>query len=149
MKLTTITITTIVEQDMKSVFAQFDNKLFDALQPPFPPVEILRFDGSKIGDEVHVKLFTGWKKEVWKTRITERVTSEVECYFADEGYQQPWFLKFWKHRHRVRSAANGCIIIDDIQLAFPNAAVAAMFYPVIYGQLAWRRHIYRRYFRRK
>lgn len=53
-----IRIETPVEQDMKSVSAQFDNKLFDVLQPPFPPVKILRFDGSAVGDEVHVKLFT-------------------------------------------------------------------------------------------
>jgi ligand-binding SRPBCC domain-containing protein len=148
MKVFRIKISTAVERSAEEVFLQFDQKLFDALQPPLPPVRILRFDGSEIGDKVQVRLFTGWKMEVWESVITERTIGEEELMFTDEGVTLPYFLKYWKHRHSVQKASEGSVIVDDIEAGFANAITAALFYPVIYWQFLRRRPVYRRYFRR-
>ncbi|CAN5132373.1 hypothetical protein BH09BAC1_BH09BAC1_15720 [soil metagenome] len=146
MTLRHILISTHVAQDYTTVFNQFDEKLFAALQPPFPPAEVVRFDGSEVGDEVHVKLFTGFKKELWISRITERTLGEEEHVFTDKGIQLPSFLTYWKHRHRVRKEPAGCTIIDDITLSFASPLLYPIFYPEVYMQFAMRKPIYRKYF---
>lgn len=147
MKTHRILIETKVEQDYTTVFNQFNEGLFKALQPPFPPSELLRFDGSEVGNEVHIKLFTGLKWEVWKSRITERTYGETEHVFVDEGIQLPFFLKHWEHRHRVRKEPQGCTIIDDITLAFSSPLLYPIFYPAIYAQFAMRVPVYKRCFK--
>lgn len=142
-----IVISTHVAQDYTTVFNQFDAKLFEALQPPFPPAEVLRFDGSEVGNEVHVKLFTGFKKELWISRITERRLAEEEHVFTDKGILLPSFLTYWEHKHRVRKEQTGSTIIDDITLAFASPLLYPIFYPAVYMQFALRRPIYRKYFK--
>ena len=51
-----INVSTPVEQDIQYVWDNFNVKLFQALNPPFPPVKVLRFDGSEKGSEVHLEL---------------------------------------------------------------------------------------------
>ncbi len=147
MTLHHIIISTHVAQDYTQVFNQFDAKLFEALQPPFPPAEVLRFDGSEVGNEVHIKLFTGFKNEVWKSVITERTLGEEEHVFVDKGVQLPSFLKYWEHRHRVRKEKKGSTIIDDITLAFASPLLYPIFYPAVYAQFALRKPIYKKYFK--
>jgi ligand-binding SRPBCC domain-containing protein len=149
MKTHHIHIETKVEQDYTTVFNQFNEGLFKALQPPFPPSELLRFDGSEVGDEVHIKLFTGFKWQVWKSIITERTYGETEHEFVDKGVQLPFFLKHWEHRHRVRKENNGSTIIDDITLAFASPLLYPVFYPATYAQFAMRAPIYKKVFKKK
>lgn len=149
MKIHRIVIETKIAQDYTTVFNQFDSKLFEALQPPFPPAEVLRFDGSEVGNEVHIKLFTGFKWELWKSVITERTMGEQEHMFVDKGIQLPYFLKHWQHRHRVRKEAKGSTIIDDISLAFASPLLYPLFYPAVYAQFALRQPVYKRYFKLK
>jgi ligand-binding SRPBCC domain-containing protein len=149
MKTHHILIETRVEQDYTAVFNQFDDKLFKALQPPFPPAEVVRFDGSEVGNEVHIRLFTGFKKELWISRITERTLGEQEHVFTDTGIQLPSFLKYWQHKHRVRKETKGSTIIDDITLAFASPLLYPIFYPAVYAQFALRVPIYKRYFKAK
>lgn len=149
MKTHHIIIETKVEQDYTNVFNQFDEKLFDALRPPFPPSKLLRFDGSQVGNEVHIKLFTGLGWEVWKSIITERTCGETEHRFVDKGIHLPFFLKFWEHRHRVRKEAHGCTIIDDITVAFASPMLYPVFYPAVYMQFAMRAPVYKKQFKQK
>jgi hypothetical protein len=62
-----IRITTLVTQNYRQVADRFDQNLFKALNPPFPPVKLLRFDGSRKGDEVHLQLNFLLFKQVWKS----------------------------------------------------------------------------------
>lgn len=149
MKLYHILLETSVEQDYDSVFTQFDLKLFKALQPPFPPSEVVRFDGSEVGNEVHIKLFTGFKWEIWKSVISERQLGPNEHYFTDKGIQLPSFLKQWEHKHRVKKGTKGSTIIDDITFALSSPLLYPVYYPAIYGQFALRKPIYKKYFRKK
>lgn len=147
MKTHRILIETKVAQDYTKVFEQFDMALFKALQPSFPPSEVLRFDGSHVGNEVHIKLFTGLKWETWKSIITERTLGKEEHVFVDKGIVLPYFLKHWEHRHRVRKELSGSTIIDDISLAFASPLLYPVFYPAVYMQFAMRQPIYKRYFK--
>ncbi len=141
-----IILSTHVSQDYDMVFRQFDRKLFEALQPPFPPCKLLRFDGSEAGNEVHVKLFTGLKWEVWKSTITEHRLGEGEHVFVDKGTQLPSFLTYWEHRHRVRREKQGSTIIDDIIFELSSPLLYPIYYPAIYAQFAFRKPIYKKYF---
>ena len=51
-----LTIETAVRQDYLKVKEGFDEKLFTRLSPPFPPVKLIKFDGSQKGDVVSLEL---------------------------------------------------------------------------------------------
>jgi ligand-binding SRPBCC domain-containing protein len=114
-----IKIKTSVPMDYKSVAARFNADLFQALTPPFPPVRLLRFDGSSKGDEVHLELNFIIFKQIWKSLIIEDATSTQEVYFIDEGFQLPFFLKYWRHKHRIVKDGDHTKIIDDITFHTP------------------------------
>ena len=120
---------TKVEQSIEKVFEGFDQKLFNALNPPLMPAKLLRFDGSKVGDEVHIELF--WSMN-WVSLITEQKSSDSEIYFIDKGIQLPFFLRSWEHRHRIIKDTNGgTLIIDDIsylKISFIFSFICIFFY---------------------
>ncbi len=51
-----ITLRTPVAASLPAVWRGFDEPLFEKLSPPFPPVELVRFDGSHEGDVVSLEL---------------------------------------------------------------------------------------------
>ncbi|MEZ4685197.1 MAG: hypothetical protein R3B47_03775 [Bacteroidia bacterium] len=67
--------------------------MFEKLSPPGAGVELLRFDGSEEGDEVHIRmsLFFGLIKQDWFARIIEDGQNEQEAWFIDEGIRLPFF----------------------------------------------------------
>jgi hypothetical protein len=71
-----LTLQTRVEQDYLSVKKGFDQTLFQKLSPPFPPVKLLRFDGSSTGDLVVLELNFLFFKQRWTSEITEDSTEE-------------------------------------------------------------------------
>ncbi len=142
---------TEVATPMRETFARFDSELLAQLTPPLVKVELERFDGSNIGDIVILRMkILFFLCQRWECSITEREESQQECFFTDEseGAKLPFFLKKWRHCHRVQahpSDPTRCIIIDDIQYRAPFG-LNALLYPVLWAQFAFRRPIYRRFF---
>ncbi|GAA0877566.1 hypothetical protein GCM10009119_05340 [Algoriphagus jejuensis] len=141
-------IQTSVEQGYLEVKSGFDQALFLKLNPPFPPVKLLRFDGSRRGDLVCLELDFLFFKQQWISEITESETTELEFYFVDQGLELPFFLKRWKHRHRVISTLSGSIIRDEIEFDAPFGVLGFLLFPVLWLQFAYRKPVYRRYFKR-
>ncbi len=138
-----INISTPVSQSIDQVWAGFDQHLFSKLAPPFPPINLLRFDGSEVGDEVHLELNLIFFKQVWASLITENVKTEEEIYFVDEGIKLPFFLKYWRHKHRIVKSGIQAHIIDEITFESP---FGFLLYPVLYLQFMYRKPIYKKIF---
>lgn len=136
-------IATKVEQDFKQVWARFDENLFMELKPPLIPFKLLRFDGSNVGDEVHLSI-AGME---WHAKVVEQKELDSEIYFIDEGAKLPFPLKQWQHRHRMLRNEDGtCTIIDVIEYFTSYRLLDKLIYPALYQQFAARQPIYRRYF---
>lgn len=144
-----LTLQTRVEQDYLSVKNGFDQTLFQKLSPPFPPVKLLRFDGSSKGDLVVLELNFLFFKQQWTSVITEDVTDEKEFYFLDEGIELPFFLKTWRHKHRVIQEGTGSLIRDEIDFTAPFGWLTVLLYPALLAQFAFRIPIYKRVFKSK
>ncbi|MGB3467198.1 MAG: hypothetical protein WBA74_18090, partial [Cyclobacteriaceae bacterium] len=69
-----------------------------------------------------------------------------EFRFIDEGTSLPFFLKYWKHHHRVIADGTGSKIVDDITFKTPFFIPAFLMYPALYGQFMYRKPIYQRFF---
>ena len=137
-----ILIETPVAQDYKTVWAGFNEYLFLALKPVFPPLKLLRFDGSMKGDQVHVQILN----QRFDALIVAQDELENEIYFIDEGQQLPFPLKRWRHRHRILKQAQGSVIIDDIQYSTGILPLDYLVYPALYFQFASRKPVYQKIF---
>ena len=139
---------TRVAQPPAQVIEGFNRALFDALSPPFPRVHVARFDGSKTGDEVHLELNFLLFRQRWVSVIVEDCANDEEVYFVDEGSELPFFLGYWRHRHRILRDGSGSRIVDDITYRGPNALLSVLLYPGMWLQFAYRKPVYRRVFGR-
>ena len=140
---------TSVNQPVEQVWTGFNRDLFIKLSPPFPPVEVVRFDGCLKGDIVQVRLNFLLFKQDWISEIIDQQSSSKEIYFIDEGRKLPFFLRYWRHCHRLISNADGsATIVDDIMFQTPFLLTDYLFYPVFWLQFAYRKSIYRRVFSR-
>ncbi|MDX2248887.1 MAG: hypothetical protein SF052_19015 [Bacteroidia bacterium] len=143
-----ILIKTPVSGHFRNVFARFDRTLFEALKPPGMRLEILRFDGSKKGDIVHLRLtIAGIIRQEWVSKITEETIQDHQAWFVDEGEHLPGFLRYWRHRHLVEENGSGSSITDDITFRTPFLLLDYLMYPVMYLHFAIRRPIYRKFFK--
>jgi ligand-binding SRPBCC domain-containing protein len=142
-----INIETAVNQSVNQVWEQFDEKLLMQLSPPFPPVKLISF-GQKIGEKVTLELNFFIIRQLWVSIITDFYLSVEENYFIDEGVQLPFFLKYWKHKHRiVKNDNSGSKIIDEIEFRTPTILTDYIFYPILYLQFLYRKPIYRKLFK--
>ncbi|PZX54542.1 ligand-binding SRPBCC domain-containing protein [Algoriphagus ratkowskyi] len=141
-----INLSTQVNQDYLSVKNGFDETLFTKLSPPFPPVKLARFDGSEVGDLVSLELNFLLFKQLWTSEITQSQTDEKEYFFVDEGIKLPFFLKKWRHKHRIIKEGNETIIRDEVEFSAPFGLATLLLYPAIYLQFLYRKPIYRRIF---
>ncbi|GGD69976.1 hypothetical protein GCM10011514_37550 [Emticicia aquatilis] len=143
-----INIETAVNQSVSEVWEQFDDKLLLKLSPPFPPVKLISF-GQKIGEKVTFELNFFIIRQLWVSEITDSYLSAEESFFIDEGVQLPFFLKYWKHKHRIvrDNATSGSKIIDEIEFRTPTILTDYIFYPILYLQFLYRKPIYQRIFK--
>ncbi len=137
---------TKVRQPIHQVWAGFNRSLFDQLSPPFPPVEVIRFDGCQTGDVVHLRLNFLVSKQDWISDIVDQQTTDAEIYFVDKGRKLPFFLAYWHHRHRLLRSGQQTVIVDDITFRTPTQLTDVLFYPLLWLQFAYRKPIYRRRF---
>jgi ligand-binding SRPBCC domain-containing protein len=141
-----ITIETPVNQDYLQVKEGFNEKLFKKLSPPFPPVKLLRFDGSTKGDLVTLELNFIFFKQKWTSEIMEDQTTDKEFYFIDKGIELPFFLKKWTHKHRIVKDGENSIIRDEIDYQSPFWILTWLLYPAMLLQFAYRKPIYKKIF---
>ncbi len=142
-----IHLRTPVAASLNTVWQGFDEKLFKALSPPFPPVKLSRFDGSMPGDIVSLELNFIFFKQKWTSEIEYQQETPNEIYFIDRGTKLPFFLAFWRHKHRLlRDATGGTIIADEIEYRTPFLLFDYLMYPVMWAQFAYRKPIYRKFF---
>lgn len=145
-----IVIKTQVEQTAQEVFNGFNQDLFKALNPPFPLVEVLRFDGCQLHHETHLLLNFILFKQKWVSVNTDYSHKAHEIFFIDEGKQLPFFLKYWKHKHLiVTDTAQKTWIIDDITFKSYFLLADLLLYPLMWLQFAFRKPIYKKYFKVK
>lgn len=142
-----ITLTTTVQQDYRRVWAGFNQRLFDQLNPPFPPVKVVRFDGCRTGDVVHLRLNFLLFRQDWISSIVEQDETDREIYFIDKGVELPFFLASWQHRHRIIRDGDHTRITDEITFRTPTRLTDFLLYPILYGLFAYRKPVYKRFFR--
>lgn len=141
-------ISTSVEQDYRSVMRGFTQDLFLKLNPPFPPVRLLRFDGCKKGNIVSLELNFIFFRQQWTSVILEDGLDEQEFYFIDFGKKLPFFLNYWRHHHRILRDEAGARIVDDISFRSPFLLMDYLLWPVLWLQFFYRKPIYRKVFRK-
>lgn len=142
-----LTVNTKVKGNYKFVMSKFDESLFTKLNPPFPPVKLKRFDGSKKDDQVILELNFIFFKQNWESLIIYDEITENHALFIDEGIKLPFFLKYWQHHHYViNDDESQSIIKDQITYRTWNKITDWLLIPVFYLQFLYRRPIYKKYF---
>ena len=144
-----VILRTAVPQPPAQVMAGFTRELFIALAPPFPKLRLLRFDGCRTGDQVEIELDTLVKRLLWTSLIVDDgQLADGTLFFVDEGQTLPPPLRYWRHRHLIQPGPQGgSIIVDDLEYRTATPALDALLYPAMWAQFAWRKPIYRRWFR--
>ena len=142
-----VRIKTSVVASLETVKEGFTEDLFLKLNPPFPPVELLRFDGCKKNDVVALELNFILFRQYWISVITEDQDNESEWFFVDKGSQLPFFLKRLRHRHVVQQSGEGAVIIDDITYSTGTILTDLIMYPALLGQFLYRKPVYKRIFK--
>jgi len=143
-----LSIKTIVSAGIPQIKEGFTADLFLKLNPPFPPVKLLTFDGCKRGDIVHLRLNFILFKQEWVSEITDEGETPDEWYFVDEGTTLPFFLKKWRHHHRIcKVSESQSAIIDDFTYSTGTLLSDILLYPALFIQFIYRRPIYKRIFR--
>ena len=143
-------IRTKVESYFLDVKSGFTEDLFLALNPPFPPVKLRKFDGCSKGDEVQLELNFILFKQSWHSDITYDLTDDTTFQFIDVGVKLPFFLKSWKHHHVVNKInENTSEIIDDITFSSPLWLLDLLLYPALYLQFLYRKPVYKKVFKKR
>ena len=144
-----VILRTAVAQPPAQVLAGFTRELFIALAPPFPKLRLLRFDGCRTGDQIEIELDTLVKRLLWTSLIVDDdQLADGTLFFVDEGQTLSPPLRYWRHRHLIQPGPQGgSIIVDDLEYRTATPALDALLYPAIWAQFAWRKPIYRRWFR--
>lgn len=144
-----ITINTIVDQRLSEVIDGFNGDLFLKLNPPFPKVRLIQFDGCKTGDTVSLELDFLLFKQIWTSKITEDQQTKDTFFFVDEGVQLPFFFKAWRHKHVLEAKDGKTLVTDAITYRTPFILMDWIMYPLLYLQFLYRKPIYRKVFRIK
>ena len=135
-------IETSVSNHFLEVKKGFNATLFKKLSPPFPKVNLLRFDGCSKGDQVQLELNFILFKQRWFSLITFDNTDTERFEFIDEGTVLPFFLKEWKHHHIIEYKGEAsCKVIDSIRYKSPFMSVSTAIMATIIpktANAAWR-----------
>ena len=134
-----LVLKTNVQQSPPEVWAGFNQSLFEKLAPPFPRIRLLRYDGSTAGCTVEVELNFMFFRQIWQSDITEQSETKDEIWFIDQGSRLPFFLKFWRHRHRLLRIESGTQIVDDIEYRTGSSVMDYLMFPLMWAQFAYLR----------
>lgn len=137
---------TNVAQSLENVKEGFNEDLFSELSPPFPKVKIKQFDGSKKGDIVSLELNFLLFRQNWTSKIVDEGSSDMAYFFIDEGTILPFGLKFWRHKHTLKSLNAQTQIIDEVEFRSWNVLASLLLFPILLSQFFYRKPIYKRIF---
>lgn len=130
----------VSDAKVDTVFEGFDLNLFTFLSPSFPKMRVQQFGGCQTGDIVSVSLFVlGLSELKWISEIVHHHSvSGLFHEFTDEGKTLPFFLKKWRHVHRIEQVEKNVLITDSIQFTtpwyFPPFLAYMMLYPSFYSR---------------
>ena len=141
-----LSIATQVSSSIKQVKDGFNVNLFKALAPPFPRLNVKRFDGCKTDDLVELELDFVTHKQQWVSLIIHDRTTEEVFEFIDIGKNLPFPFKKWRHHHLVQKSGNGSLISDNIEYSSGWVIVDYLLYPLLFLQFAYRKPVYRKLF---
>ncbi len=141
-------VQTQVHSTLANVKAGFNQELFLKLNPPFPSVDLIRFDGCRQGDFVELDLDFKFSRQKWLSEITFDNENDQVFEFVDEGRKMPFPFTFWRHHHKVEAHENGCLITDAIEYTTDNKFLTYLIYPILLMPFLYRKPIYRRVFRK-
>ena len=101
-----------------------------------------RFDGSKVGDEIHLRLGLPGSKilqPVSGSLSSQKISIRDECFFVDEGKVLPPPLSYWRHKHRmIKKWADETLIRDEIQFKTSPGFLESSMLPVLKYQFKRR-----------
>lgn len=133
---------------VKKIQSHFDQELFTYLSPHIVPFKLIRFDGCKKGDEIHIEFGMNGIMQKWVSLITYEGTNAKGWSFIDEGKVLPWPLSSWKHHHRVDKVSDTeSIIVDDIEYECRPALMAPVISPLLWSMFALRPYRYKQFFK--
>lgn len=141
-----IKIHTLVGQPLKVVKEGFTGDLFLKLNPPFPKVKLLKFDGCLTGDIVSLELNFIFFRQTWTSEIIEDQSTDKAFYFIDQGTELPFFFRYWQHKHLLSDQRGSTVITDDITYKTPFIILDWLMYPLLYWQFKQRSPVYRKVF---
>jgi len=144
----TFEVSTTVQASVENIRQKFTADLFKELNPPFPPVKLLRFGGNEPGAEVELEMNFLLFKQRWLSHISAAELSENKWFFIDEGVKLPFFLVSWKHVHLVEQSGRGSKITDRISLGGPAWLPDFLLVFLFKGLMTYRKPVYRRIFGR-
>lgn len=140
-------IETKVKGQPEVIFDRFDEQLFKALKPPGMTLDVLRFDGCQIGDQIHLCVGLLGITQPWVSVITEVKRDPQECYFVDEGRKLPTPFFTWRHAHRIRKFDDQhSLIIEDIQYTCRPQFLEKVLSPLLKFQFSLRSSVYLKFF---
>jgi hypothetical protein len=142
-----ITLKSKVPKDFRFVTDAYNEALFRYLMPPFGLASLLRYDGQKPGDIVHIRfrppLFNDFKvviRDVW--------TGPREYRFVDRGLTMPFRMKFWQHTHRVVALDDHkTALIDLIEFKTSWWLLDLLIFPLLFLFFLPRTWQYARYYK--
>jgi len=139
---------TKINKSFLEIKSKFNQDLFMALKPPLVNLDIKRFNGCSVKDEIHLDIGSFGLKQKWVCVITEENQSDKEWSFVDEGRIMPWPLASWRHHHRViQLNKDTSLIVDDISYRCTPSWLSGIIYPAMWLSFASRPKCYKNFFK--
>lgn len=141
-----LSLSTRVTGSAEQIKSGFNVSLFKALAPPFPRLNVKRFDGCKKDDLVELELDFITHKQNWVSLITYDQTTDQLFEFIDIGKELPFPFKKWKHHHLVEKTGTGSVISDNIEYSSGLIILDYLLFPLLFLQFVYRKPVYRKLF---
>lgn len=139
-------IQTKIDSSISQVWSQFNEELLKKISPPFPSVQIIRFDGCSKGDLVILEINLLILKVIWSSQITSFNQDSTQFSFVDEGIQVPFGIKKWKHEHSIiKIDEMHCYIQDLVTFKTSFVFLDLILFPFLWGMIFYRKPFYKKY----
>ncbi|MBT8221442.1 MAG: hypothetical protein KJP00_16560 [Bacteroidia bacterium] len=136
-----------MKESIDIVIHNFGEELFLALMPKILPVQLLAYDGDRVGGLVQIQMGVPPIEGIWVSKIISRSQRTDGLQFVDVGVELPFPLVNWRHQHVIKKDSGGrTVIIDDITYSTGSKFWDAITYPILYMMFAMRKPLYRKYF---
>ena len=135
---------------MPFVWSQFNEALLKKISPPFPKVNIQRFDGCNEGDLVILEINLLFIQVVWSSKITYAKQDSKQSVFIDEGIQVPFGINLWKHEHSIIKIDDSqCYIQDFVTYETSNVFLDIILFPFLWVMIFYLKPFYQKYLTNK